>query len=650
LPPDPIALPGPQVAFDPSKSDGSFLVQLMARYARERAVRDERLGRVVTIAAGGIDLGELCRRLSRETGVSFEADPGVADRKLSVFARAVPARDLMLQVKLQSRLEWFRSGQGQPYRYRLSESIQDRLQIRDAQPRDEDALLLDASDQIAYFVPYLDLPDAEVRRLAEQARLTARRSVSPEREAWQSRALTLAKMAQQPVVRDGIRLFSQLAPSRLVELRTSGRLAFPLTGDEGPVERQVVSRWREALLGTLARRGGYDPSRIRVSLAFVLSSRGADGADLSVRLTAEAGEPGSKDYEAASYGEVLAQSRVERLLVPALLASPPAESPLPDVARKVSLKPSPADASRAGRNAAAGIGDTAEWVDSGEVMADLHRRTGLSVVSDYYLRAFPASDFEMTGIPLRDALDRTAARLAASWDASGGFVRFRRVNDYAEREKEIPNRLLERWRDARRRLGYLSLDALAEIAALEPGTLSEPDRARAAVLLMGLEEWPLAGKARVALQRYSLLSPAERREAQTEAGLPLPEMAPGVLGAFLALGEPAAPPSPEDVAAGRFWIHLRLPGAYEWVDWARARRSPFPARIDVSAPSRPAAEETVAAILAARKKTDAEIRAGLEEVRGPEAGISSRLRVGPHYELEEVGREDRSAQGQLISE
>src|SRR5262249_51654331 len=136
--------------------------------------------------------------------------------------------------------------------------------------------------------------------------------------------------------------------------------------------------------------------------------------------------------------------------------------------------------------------DSREWIDSADFLAELHRRTGRNIVSDYYLRLYPRDDFACRNARLADALDRAAAAMKASWVPDGDYLRFRRVNYYAERELDVPNRLLKEWRDARARKGSLGLDELSEVASLPEVVLSDGDLHFAVVLKWGLEEWPLA--------------------------------------------------------------------------------------------------------------------------------------------------------------
>jgi hypothetical protein len=105
---------------------------------------------------------------------------------------------------------------------------------------------------------------------------------------------------------------------------------------------------------------------------------------------------------------------------------------------------------------------------SGRTIADLAAAlaaaTGCNVVAD----AFTKPDFRASGgasLSLADYLDAAAASVGYRWDAKGGYVRFRDLTYFCDRNAEVPAHDLRRWQEAVGASGKLSLADMGDICA-----------------------------------------------------------------------------------------------------------------------------------------------------------------------------------------
>jgi hypothetical protein len=184
--------------------------------------------------------------------------------------------------------------------------------------------------------------------------------------------------------------------------------------------------------------------------------------------------------------------------------------------RLVSLRPH----SSCERTRAAGSGPHSR-VTSADVLEVLHRATGLNLVADYYTRLSPADDVLVKEQPLLAALNRISGVLRLRWNKEGEWLQFRSPGYYDHRLKEVPNRLLARWSEARRQRGASSLHELLEISQLSDAQLDATQMSEGARECYGLLEWDLVSPARIRphLRALAQLSPAQRQAAVSSSGL-----------------------------------------------------------------------------------------------------------------------------------
>jgi hypothetical protein len=263
-------------------------------------------------------------------------------------------------------------------------------------------------------------------------------------------------------------------------------------------------------------------------------------------------------------------------------------------------------------------------VTTADVLEALHRATGMPIVSDFYTRLYPLAHVSAPGQPLQAALDRLAEAMRLRWSRDGSWLQFRSVTYYHDRMKEVPNRLLSRWADSRRRHGTLPLDALVEVASLTDAQLDAEEMRQGAVEQWGLAEWSLLRRRnfRGHVRYLAEFTSPQRQAMQTPEGLPFGRMSLaqqlGFLSRALGSGKPLR--SFDELSGATLRVDYTKPGAFQWQQpggfdvnrWA-VRVAPGAAGRRVLMP--PIREKTREAALAAARRAFPEVTPALLAAR-----------------------------------
>jgi hypothetical protein len=212
-----------------------------------------------------------------------------------------------------------------------------------------------------------------------------------------------------------------------------------------------------------------------------------------------------------------------------------------------------------------------EWVTTADLLEALHRATGSPLVGDFYTRLYSPSAVSVREQPLLEILNHGADTMRLRWNKDEGWLEFRSTTFYDDRLKEVPNRLLTRWAAARQQYGWLTLDDLVEIAQLPDPPLDGAEMAEGAQRCFGLAgEWELARSKylRPHLRFLSGLTPAQRQETMSTAGLPFTKMSLAQQQQFLAFSFPSDDvpglQSLEELAGATLRVDYSRPGCFEW--------------------------------------------------------------------------------------
>jgi hypothetical protein len=266
----------------------------------------------------------------------------------------------------------------------------------------------------------------------------------------------------------------------------------------------------------------------------------------------------------------------------------------------------------------------------------------MPIIADYYTRLYPPEAVSARSVPLFEALNQLTDTMGLRWNKNGAWLQFRSTTYYDDRLKEVPNRLLTRWAEARRRQGTLTLDHLIEIAQLSDAQLDAAAMAEGARECFGLHEWDLARhrSARQDWRFLAQLTPAQRQEAQSCDGLPFTKLTLPQQQQFIALAVPPREKEPvtlEEIARATLSLAYTQPGAYEW-------RPPGRPAWHSLAPSAAQAPTREAALLAARR-LDPQVQA--DQLVPTELAVSILYRCGsqPRAQLRvlRITRQGRAA-------
>jgi hypothetical protein len=207
-------------------------------------------------------------------------------------------------------------------------------------------------------------------------------------------------------------------------------------------------------------------------------------------------------------------------------------------------------------------------VTSGDVLEALHRATGLPVVADFYTHLYNPEAASVQNQPLFHTLSQLADTMHMRWRKEDEWLQFRSACYFNDRLKEVPNRLLARWAEARATHGSLTLDDLVEIAQLADSQLDADDMAEGARECWGLAEWDLARNKnlRPHLRSLAAFTPAQRQTAMSPAGLAFIKMTLAQQQQFVSHVDPHGTElqSLQELAEATLNVDYTLPGWFQW--------------------------------------------------------------------------------------
>jgi hypothetical protein len=612
-------------------------------YKREAAIVDPRLSREITLASKATALADLCDHLRQETIIRIEAGSSVTDEKVTIFCEKMPLRDVMRQLSRPFGYAWLRSGKAGEYRYELVQDLRSQLMEEELRNRDRNEALLALDREMQRYRPFLGLSPDEALERAKTASPGDKKLLEQ-----------IAGKGWGP-----IQVYFRLSPSELAALRAGQSLVFaqePKPGEQplpAGLERGVLGCLRDVFL--IPRDGGYDfpsdktdPRRLplltavpeaqaQVKLSLSQSELGRFTLDGSSRFTTGNGPNGlggGFSDGPVAVGVSHAASERDNRSVNAWLAHDPA------FRSRVTLQPKPS--CRPAPHPDVGEKVPEPKVTSADLLEALHRATGMPIIADYYTRLYRPDAISMRNSPLFEALSQVTDTMGLRWNKDGAWLQFRSATYYDDRLKEVPNRLLAHWAEARRRQGTLTLDNLIEIAQLSDAQLDAAAMAEGARECFGLREWDLARhrSVRPDWRFLAQLTPVQRQEAQRRDGLSFTKLSLPQQQQFIALAAPPREKEPvtlEEIARATLSLAYTQPGAYEW-------RPPGPPAWHSLAPSAAQAPTREAALLAARR-LDPQVQA--DKIVPTELAVSMLYRCGsqPRAQLRvlRITRQGRTA-------
>ncbi len=505
---------------------------------KEQAIVDARLVRTMTLAIKAQPLSQLCEQLTKETGITFTANPRVADDEVTLYCTARPLRDVMRQLAKHFGFEWRRTGQELQFSYELTQSLSRQLLEESLRQQDRDAMLTKIEEGVKSLQKLMELSPEQQE--ARQKELEPR--IKDDKAAFEEWShLHLLQQGGQATLPK----FLSLSPDELSQLRSGQTYQWDLMPSgklPDSMRRQVENALRDpngksfltgpitSLTGTLqlerkegmwTLRGGFLPI-------------GNGGFGISLPLAA-ATSPALDKIDNAARNKALAKDPMLQKLVSL------------NIAASCTLK----------RHSFPEFDEFEEGpkIIEADALAALHKATGQDMIGDQFLRLSVPVSVEKKSI--FQALCTVGDSLRLHWGKSEGWLTFRTPDYYVARPQQIPQRLRERWTAAKRKNGSLTIHELAEMGSLPVAALDSSHVAQSMIARYDLTEWPLV-RAEQARPHWSLLSQltAEQREAAaSEAGLACSALRPKLRGAFEALLQlPAERPNPPTFRDSRLWV------------------------------------------------------------------------------------------------
>jgi beta-lactamase regulating signal transducer with metallopeptidase domain len=530
------------------------------------------LDKPVTYTETKIPLGELVQKVAADTGAPLAAAPDVADEPVAVVVKDLPARELLEQLAALLDYQWARHGKEGAWRYEVWQDLASKQReeaFRQAALAGAQARL---QAQIAQAVAVATLPPAELQRLAQeydrwhdwfyhQLSYAQRVALGPKEWNRMDRPGMAFRLAS-PVNHALAVLLGRLTPPQWAVLRAGQPLIFSSDAQPGqlllPEEMVRTFRsarpnmddgWRYADAAKTAQeqqrqRGreaqwaaasGYqvtiraEGGQFRQHVPLPMLSMHASAAPIVEGKPVQTGDSGplvgtSLSFEA---GPVDGGAELQQDETPVREAAL-AQDPVVGMKRVFKRRPKPA--------ARPGELDVSRWSSMRELLPDLARIYGVSIIADSY-----DADHSGIGLPgpepiaLYQLLDRFVG-MFYHWDHRGNLVRLRFRDWFLSRPKEVPMRLVRRWGEMLDRYGALPLAEFVSAAAtLNDGQLESADGLLQS--LAGRAKQPFGPQLyppRQALRLYAALMPGQQQWLWRGQPLTAAAMTPAQRAIFLA--------------------------------------------------------------------------------------------------------------------
>ncbi|MGC4045480.1 MAG: hypothetical protein QM758_16940 [Armatimonas sp.] len=502
---------------------------------REQAVVDARLVRPMTIAAKSMPFSDLCAQLTKETGITFTANRRVTDDEVTLYCTNRPLREVMRQLARHFGFEWHRTGTEPEFEYELTQSLGRQLYEETLRQQDRDAMLVQIEDGVKTLQKLFELtPEQQEARMKE---LDPQLKDNPAAfEEWSH--LYLLKQGGQTV----LPRFLQLSPEELGQLRSGATYQWDLMPDgklPDSVRRQAEFAFLDpsgkplvpgpitALSGTLqlerkegkwTLRGGFQ----------------RNGTGLGLPL-ASATSPALEKIDNAARNKAIARN--------------------PELQGQLSLQV--AATCQLKRHPYPEFDEFTEgpYIIAADALEAFHKATGKDVIGDQFLRL--STPIHLEKKTLFQVLCSVGDNLRLHAGQSEGWFTFRTPDFYTARLQQVPQRQRTRWAETRRKTGKLSIHELAEMGSLPAACLDSSLVAQTLLARYGLEEWPLLRSERTRPHWNFLeqLTPEQREQVESDAGLAYTDLRPKLRTAFIDLlelsPERTGPPSLKNA---RVWM------------------------------------------------------------------------------------------------
>lgn len=471
----------------------------------DAALPDKSLDKPVTLAIKGEALCDIMPILERQTGVRLRVGKEIADQKATIFVDDKPLRQVMEGLSTLFGYHWTKKtfSTGDIYELWQDEKSRQRLADRNAKAWEAawKAAIADIEFKSRLAVMSKEERDVLRRQLSDGSRATL-----PEAK---TQLEAIRSVEQDPFLGAGARIFSGISPEALDMLRPGVKIIY---NSLSPESEWVLPEDRaRALLEAMNTHGtGWLPDGDIASIGVTFSCAENQRAVDITAILAPTVRTAPRSFSTSNMATWLTYQRVFEYL-PSEHVSLPKAADLTALQKPVTIGLEDI-VKETGREPESGTSPKANRTD---ILAILHRKLGLQVISDHYsqwqiwralsdttaIEILKTFDSPLPNVPVYEA--------PATWGWDGKLLCMRTKDIWYSDAAEIPNRLLRKWASSYRDRGYLDLFEQAEIAALTAE--------RSAQLMMNREHLGLrkdTGTASTpALRLFGLLSDRQQREA-----------------------------------------------------------------------------------------------------------------------------------------
>lgn len=423
---------------------------------------DEPLHKPVTLAVKGKSLADVMTLLAKQTGAKVRVRKDIADQKTSLFVDARPLKYVLDGLSTIFGYRWSIVKSGSGTIYELWEPEKGKLARRAAV---EGALELSRQAFDSLMRQYVQLSATDPSKLrAMRDALLERRGRLTHEEVMQCELID--RVLHETWVGAGIaKLCLSLSPDAFTALRSGGRVYFDTDTSE--------AEWRIP-----------DDMAKQFTARLVQNWRGVSGSRPSghynLRMNPLAASRGQLYFQpdlnvyAAQSGKLILSSSSQiggSVTIPKLEPTDP-QIRLPNSGNAEMLDKSVAFSARELVDECDLSGQTDRSsptiVSRSDLLALLHRKLGVQIISDYYTDWLPCEPGKAHTVrQILDSLGNgTEPSADPKWGWDGECLYVRERFPYTKDAAEVPNRLLERWRHDYARQQCFDLDDTADIASL----------------------------------------------------------------------------------------------------------------------------------------------------------------------------------------
>ena len=487
------ALPQGKVTVDPNAPG--------AREPEETTVvTDARLDQKVTYEAKQKAVLAILAGLSEKTGVTFKAgqnnkDWESRDRKMNVFAKDVPLRDLMGSMARVMKFKWTREGKENAYIYRFYMDRRTRLEADARRTREEEERQKRLAEKrtkalAAYFTAANLSPQDLAKLKTENPFLYAIRSTgilssmvrffteSPAavEAITNGRAANISAAALSPAGQQGL-LKSMQDMWQFENKMMDKDRQFPdeFANNIGQVNISINRHLEEMQGGPrmdflLGEMSMGSPESAGAHVEMPIFDPESSVAKMIGGMIIKSQDEGTPLKDTLRDAETDVMKVVQEEMKKTDAGDPEPEHPdEPDLHAKIKFKP---DSNRLP-----------------DVEATLAKESKLAVVSDSFGSPWGITSFSGEESELKAVLDKIGDAFLYNWEKHGRIIELRDRKWYDKRAAMIPEEWLENWRNTLKKTGTLDIADLAQIMSLtmeQFTTNIQPDETLTRSGLMGI--------------------------------------------------------------------------------------------------------------------------------------------------------------------